>query len=138
MPARGHHLHPQPRYRKNDSAHVEQKNGAIVRPLIGYDRYASKAAYALLARMYDLARLRINFFQPVQKLVRKERRGPRVHRCTIARGPRISACAPRACSRSLAERSEALYQRLNPLQLRRQLEAALERLWHGGATGRPG
>ena len=35
-------------YQKNDSAHVEQKNGAIVRPLIGYDRYASKAAYAQL------------------------------------------------------------------------------------------
>ena len=51
------------------SAHVEQKNGAIVRPLIGYDRYASKAAYAQLARVYDLARLHINFFQPVQQLV---------------------------------------------------------------------
>ena len=67
-------------YQKNDSAHVEQKNGAIVRPLIGYDRDASKAAYAQLARVYDLARLHINFFQPVQQLVRKERRGPRVHR----------------------------------------------------------
>ena len=33
-----------------------------------------------LARVYDLARLHINFFQPVQQLVRKERRGPRVHR----------------------------------------------------------
>ena len=31
-------------------------------------------------RVYDLARLHINFFQPVQQLVRKERRGPRVHR----------------------------------------------------------
>ena len=67
-------------YQKNDSAHVEQKNGAIVRPLIGYDRDASKAAYAQLVRVYDLARLHINFFQPVQPLVRKERRGPRVHR----------------------------------------------------------
>ena len=47
-------------YQKNDSAHVEQKNGAIVRPLIGYDRYASKAAYAQLTRVYDLARLHIN------------------------------------------------------------------------------
>jgi hypothetical protein len=48
-------------------------------PLIGYDRYA-RAAYAQLARVYALARLHINFFQPVQKLVTKERRGPRVHR----------------------------------------------------------
>jgi len=32
-------------YRQNDSAHVEQKNGAIVRALVGYDRYTSRAAY---------------------------------------------------------------------------------------------
>jgi hypothetical protein len=30
-------------YKKNDSAHVEQKNGAIVRQLIGYDRFATRA-----------------------------------------------------------------------------------------------
>ena len=56
-------------YRKNDSAHVEQKNGAIVRALIGYDRYASRAAYVQLARVYRLLRLHTNFFQPVQRLV---------------------------------------------------------------------
>jgi hypothetical protein len=38
-------------YKKNDSAHVEQKNGAVVRGLIGYDRFASKAAYAQLGRV---------------------------------------------------------------------------------------
>ena len=92
-------------YQKNDSAHVEQKNGAIVRPLIGYDRYASKAAYAQLARVYDLARLHINFFQPVQQLIRKERRGPRVHRVYDRAQTRISGCVPRAPSRSLAGRS---------------------------------
>jgi len=34
-----------------------QKNGAVVRRLIGYDRFASRAAYAQLARVYQLARL---------------------------------------------------------------------------------
>ena len=33
-------------WKKNDSAHVEQKNGAVVRQLVGYDRFASRAAYA--------------------------------------------------------------------------------------------
>src|SRR5439155_23268288 len=33
-------------WKKNDSAHVEQKNGAVVRHLVGYDRLASKRAYA--------------------------------------------------------------------------------------------
>ena len=67
-------------YRKNDSAHVEQKNGAIVRALVGYDRYVSRAAYAQLAHVYRLLRLHTNFFQPVQRLVAKSRHGARVTR----------------------------------------------------------
>ena len=51
-----------------------------MRHLVGYDRFASKAAYAQLARVYTLARLHVNFFQPVEKLVRKQRSGARVHR----------------------------------------------------------
>src|SRR5262249_4745045 len=61
-------------------AHVEQKNGAVVRPLVGYDRFASRAAYAQLARIYALAHLHVNFFQPVEKLVSKHRTGARLHR----------------------------------------------------------
>ena len=117
-------------YQKNDSAHVEQKNGAIVRPLIGYDRYASKAAYAQLTRVYDLARLHINFFQPVQKLVTKERRGSRVHRVyDRAQTPYQRLCALGVLAAPRRQDLEAHYQRLNPLHLRRALEAALERLW---------
>ena len=67
-------------WKKNDSALVEQKNGAVVRHLVGYDRFASKAAYAQLARVYTLARLHVNFFQPVEKLLTKHRVGARVHR----------------------------------------------------------
>jgi Transposase IS116/IS110/IS902 family len=110
-------------YQKNDSAHVEQKNGAIVRPLIGYDRYASRAAYAQLARVYDLARLHINFFQPVQKLVTKERRGPRVHRVyDRAQTPYQRLCATGVLPLARRQALEGRYQRLNPLHLRRALE----------------
>ena len=127
-------------YQKNDSAHVEQKNGAIVRPLIGYDRYASKAAYAQLARVYDLARLHINFFQPVQQLVRKERRGPRVHRVyDRARTPYQRLGATGVLSTPCRQELEAVYQRLNPLHLRRQLESRSGApLDLGGPTPRPG
>src|SRR5258707_5603376 len=54
-------------WKKNDSAHVEQKNGAVVRQLIGYDRFASQAAYAQLRRVYRLARLRVKLLQPGAK-----------------------------------------------------------------------
>jgi hypothetical protein len=117
-------------FQKNDSAHVEQKNGAIVRPLIGSDRDASRAAYAQLTRVYALARLHINFFQPVQKLVTKERRGPRVHRVyDRAQTPYQRLGATGVLPPPRRQELEAMYQSLNPLHLRRQLEAALERLW---------
>jgi hypothetical protein len=117
-------------YKKNDSAHVEQKNGAIVRALIGYDRYASKAAYAQLKRVYRLVRLHVNFFQPVQQLVSKTRDGARVRRLyDRARTPYQRLCATDALTPAKCQELETLYQSLNPLQLRRQIEAELERLW---------
>lgn len=117
-------------WKKNDSAHVEQKNGAIVRHLIGYDRFATRAAYAQLTRVYQLARLHVNFFQPVEKLLTKSRQGARVHRVyDRAQTPYQRLCASGVLPPEKRHELEALYQRLNPLQLRRDLDAALERLW---------
>ena len=61
-------------YKKNDSCHVEQKNWSVVRRVIGYDRYNSRAALEALNRVYDLTRLYVNFFQPVMK------NGAKVHK----------------------------------------------------------
>ena len=118
-------------WKKNDSAHVEQKNGAVVRQLIGYDRFASQAAYAQLRRVYRLARLHVNFFQPVQKLVSKTpRRGPRPARLRPRPDALPAALRLRHPFRATnIRRLEALYHRLNPLHLRRDLDAALDRLW---------
>src|SRR5262249_43305977 len=60
-------------YRKNDQAHVEQKNGNIVRRFVGYDRYEGQDAWACLLSLYRVLRLYVNFFQPSMKLVKKER-----------------------------------------------------------------
>lgn len=117
-------------WKKNDSAHVEQKNGAIVRGLIGYDRFASKAAYAQFARVYRLARLHVNFFQPVQLLLHKTRQGARAHRVyDEARTPYQRLCAANVLAPAMRQQLDTLYHQLNPLQLRRQLEAELQHLW---------
>ena len=117
-------------WKKNDSALVEQKNGAIARHLVGYDRFTSKAAYAQLARVYALARVHVNFFQPVEKLVSKHRTGARVHRVfDRAQTPYQRLGAAGVLTPLKRAELDALYQRLNPLQLQRDLEAALERLW---------
>jgi hypothetical protein len=65
-------------YRKNDQAHVEQKNGEIVRRLVGYRRYEGIKAAELLAKLYAPARLFVNAFQASFKLAEKKRDGAQV------------------------------------------------------------
>jgi hypothetical protein len=65
-------------YRKNDQAHVEQKNGDIVRRMVGYRRYEGIAAAEQLAKLYSPARLFVNAFQPCFKLAEKTRNGAQV------------------------------------------------------------
>ena len=62
-------------YRENDQPWVEQRNGFLVRRLAGYDRYTSRAAAAVLQRLYDRLRPHHNFFRPVRKLRSKRRVG---------------------------------------------------------------
>lgn len=67
-------------YKKNDQAHVEEKNGSIVRRLIGYDRFEGEPSWRLLGMLYQISRYYVNFFQPSLKLSRKERDGGNVKR----------------------------------------------------------
>ncbi len=65
-------------YHKNDQAWVEQKNGSVVRRLVGYRRLEGLAAAAALSRLYAASRLFVNFFQPSFKLIQdaSRRQGP--------------------------------------------------------------
>lgn len=67
-------------YRKNDQAWVEQKNGAVVRRLVGYERFSGVIAGQTLAHLYRSARLHVNYFQPSFKLVSKSKIGSRIKR----------------------------------------------------------
>ena len=65
-------------YQKNDQAWIEQKNGAIVRRFVGYDRFSGAVAGQALAHLYGAVRLYVNFFQPSFKLIGKSRVGATV------------------------------------------------------------
>jgi hypothetical protein len=72
----------------------------------------------------------VNFFQPVQKLVMKTRQGARAHRLyDRAQTPYQRLGAAGVLPAEKRDDLERLYQGLNPLQLRRALDAALDRLW---------
>ena len=124
-PLPGHALN-----KKNDSCHVEQKNGNIVRRLVGYDRYGSKAAYECLERLYYLVRLYVNFFQPTMKLITKSRQGAKVYKVyDTAQTPYQRLIKLKILSQAKQTELSAIYQGLNPMRLRNQINGNLEQLW---------
>ena len=62
----------------NDGCHVEQKNWAIVRTVVGYHRYDTEAELLLLNKIWVLQSKLANYFYPQQKLVSKVRDGAKV------------------------------------------------------------
>ena len=117
-------------YKKNDSCHVEQKNWSVVRRLIGYDRYDSRTALEALNRVYNLTRLYVNFFQLVRKLVHKSRHGAKVHKFyDTAQTPYRRLLSAGILTEVKQQEMAAMYHRLNPALLRRQINQNLERLW---------
>lgn len=117
-------------YKKNDQAHVEQKNWTVVRQVIGYRRYESTQALGLLQAIYADLRLFVNFFQPVMKLASKTWVGSRVHkRYDVAQTPYQRVLACQHVDRVTKARLAHQYVKLNPVELRQRIEANLARLW---------
>jgi len=118
-------------YKKNDSCFVEQKNWNVVRRVIGYDRYTSKAAYDSLERIYNLMRLYMNFFQPTMKLLSKSRHGAKVHKVyDTAQTPYQRLLKLGMLSQSKQTELAAIYRGLNPVLLLKQINDNLEKLWN--------
>ena len=118
-------------YKKNDQAHIEQKNWSVVRRTVGYDRYESPQALRQLQDLYQILRLYLNFFQPVMKLVGKERFGARVKkRYDEARTPYQRILEAEEVSQTVKDELQAIYLTLNPVSLRRQIDKCLNSLWN--------
>lgn len=65
-------------HHKNDQAWIEQKNGAVVRRIIGHERLSGIVAGQALAQLFQFVRLYVNFFQPSFKLRERVREGGKV------------------------------------------------------------
>lgn len=117
-------------YRKNDQAWVEQRNGLLVRRLVGYDRYSSRAAWAVLQRLYGLLRLQHNFFRPVRKLLSKRRVGSKVvKRYDVAQTPYQRVLAAGALTAEQRQGLAAQCAALDPIALARDIQHTLDVLW---------
>jgi hypothetical protein len=117
-------------YKKDDNAHIEQKNWTHVRRLIGWDRYDSRTAVGLLNDLYrNELRLMMNLFQPSVKLVRKKRVGSKLQRrYDQPQTPldRLRAC--RSGDRARVNELLELRARTDPFALARQIETKIDRI----------
>ena len=117
-------------YKKNDQAHVEQKNWSVVRHTVGYDRLDTDAEFELLTSIYSDLRLYINFFQPVLKLVFKGRVADKLIKIYD------QTCTPYQRIMSRADipletkaRFTNLYVKLNPVALHNSIVLKVSKLW---------
>lgn len=117
-------------FKKNDQAHVEQKNWTVVRQIIGYARYESPQALKLLTDIYQDLRLFVNFFQPVMKLTHKTRVGSKVRKTyDTAQTPFQRALTSPDVEPQIKRRLTDAYRSLNPVELRRRIDSRLAELW---------
>jgi len=117
-------------YKKDDNAHIEQKNWTHVRKLLAWDRYDTAEAVATINELYrNELRLWLNLFLPSVKLQKKVRVGSKVRRVyDQPRTPfeRVKAC-PQADPEKVA-RLEEQRKSLDPFQLSRRIERKLARI----------
>jgi len=110
-------------YKKNDNPHVEQKNFQHVRSLVGYERFDTPDQVEWMNNLYEIYDEHVNLFQPVRKLLSKERHGSTIRkRYDSAKTPLKRAIESGAVPQDLAYKFAGFYHSYNPLEMHRQIE----------------
>jgi hypothetical protein len=117
-------------YRKNDNAHIEQKNYTQVRLWFGYERYDNPEVVEMMNQLCQGALNQLlNYFLPTMKLESKERVGSKVVRKygeVMTPLKRVLACSQ--VSQEKKKWLEGEKQKLNPFALRRQVDRELKEI----------
>ncbi len=112
-------------YHKNDQAWIEQKNGSVVRRLVGYRRLAGLKSAQALFRLYNASRLFVNFFQPSFRLLTKTYNGARgTKRYDVPATPYSRLAVSKTIPDSLKEHLRAFADTLDPLSLLDEIRSA--------------
>lgn len=123
----------------NDNAHIEQKNWTHVRKVVGYQRLETQAAVDHLNALYrGSLRAYMNCFQPVMKLIKKERIGGHVRRhYDTPKTPYQRVLDSSHIPEKTKQELRAWYATLNPAALKRDIERRLIQLKHLERTPKP-
>ena len=119
-------------YKKNDNAHVEQKNDDKVRKLVGYWRYDTEEVLKLLNLLYEKADMVDNFFIPSAKLMEKIRDDKgrvirRVHDKPKTPYKRLIEC--KRISDKVKQKLSSIYNSVDMIELRHEVNKILHKLY---------
>jgi hypothetical protein len=114
-------------YKKNDNAHVEQKNWSHVRQLFGYDRFEDRQILPLMNDLYaNEWSLYQNHFCPSMKLLEKKRINSKYHKkYDTPRTPYDRVLASEHVSDKTKEHLQTVHESLNPFILKKNIEKKL-------------
>ncbi len=119
-------------YKKNDNAHVEQKNWTHVRQLLGYDRFEKPPVVDLLNDLYTKeCSAYQNFFCPSVKLVEKKRIGSKYKkRYDDPQTPYQRLLATKVLSVEKTLQMAQIFAGFNPFDLKKTIERKLKVIFH--------
>jgi hypothetical protein len=124
-------------HKKNDNCFIEQRNLAIVRKYVGYERYDCPEAVQGMNELYEVLRLYLNFFQPTFKLQAKTKRvtttgqqaaKPYQRVYDTPATPYRRVLARDDIDQSVKDTLTEQYQGLNPKLLRDRIQALVRKL----------
>ena len=108
---------------------MEQKNWSVIRRAVGYGRYDTDEELSILNELYRHLRLYTNFFQPVRKLIKKERIGSKViKKYDEAKTPYRRVLASPDIEDEIKMKLKNKYAMLNPAELKRKITKLQNRL----------
>ncbi|MBI2080610.1 MAG: transposase family protein, partial [candidate division NC10 bacterium] len=124
-------------YKKDDQAHIEQKNGTHVRRLIGWERYDSREAVEAMNALYQGEwRLLANLFLPSVKLANKVRVGSKIKRVyEEAKTPLDRLLESGQGDRDKLDELRRLRGRLDPFELSKTVDRKLRGIWKLASRG---
>ncbi len=119
-------------YKKNDNAHIEQKNWTAVRQLVGYERFDKRKQLDILNDLYTNSwRLYVNFFQPMMKLeekIKDLKTGKTKKKYYRAKTPYQRLLEHKDISPETKKMLLGIYKGLNPVKLKLEIEQKLVEL----------
>jgi len=119
-------------YRKDDNAHVEQKNWTHVRQWFGYHRLENQKIVPLMNNLYTAEwRLFHNFFCPSVKLIEKKRVASKtIKRYDVPKTPYQRVLESPEVSSARKQALKEQFTGLNPFRLRKAIEKKLQEIFN--------